>query len=66
MPLHHNYCKEGIIVIIQFGPFAFNLILWGLKFKINRSGIYFDKKCDLSTCEKTKDYNVFLSFSSYH
>ena len=41
---------------------AFNLILWRLKFKIKRSGIYFDEKCDLSTCGEIMDYNVLLSF----
>jgi hypothetical protein len=45
---------------------AFNLILQGLKFKIKISGIYFDEKCNLSTCGKIRDYNMLLSFSSYH
>jgi hypothetical protein len=45
---------------------AFNLILQGLKFKIKISGIYFDEKCNLSTCGETRDYNVLLSFSPYH
>jgi len=43
----------------------FNLILQGLKCKIKRSEIYFDEKCDLSTCVKTRDYNVLLSFYPY-
>jgi hypothetical protein len=49
----------------NFGPLAFNLILRGLKNKIKRLKIYFDKKCDLSTCMKTRDYNVLLSFYPY-
>jgi hypothetical protein len=44
---------------------AFNLILWSLKCKIKRSDIYFEEKCDLSACAKTKDYNVLLSFYHY-
>jgi CTP:phosphocholine cytidylyltransferase-like protein len=44
---------------------AFYLILQGLKCKIKRSEIYFDEKCDLSTCVKTRDYNVLLSFYHY-
>jgi hypothetical protein len=44
---------------------AFNLILQGLKCKIKKSEIYFDAKCNLSTCVKTRDYNVFLSFYLY-
>jgi hypothetical protein len=43
----------------------FNLILQGLKCKIKRSEIYFDEKYDLSTCVKTRDYNVLLSFYHY-
>jgi hypothetical protein len=43
----------------------FNLILQGLKCKIKRLEIYFDEKCDLSTCVKTRDYNVLLSFYPY-
>jgi hypothetical protein len=43
----------------------FNLILQGLKCKIKKSEIYFDEKCDLSTCVKTRDYNVLLSFYHY-
>jgi hypothetical protein len=34
-----------------------------LKFK--RSEIYFDEKCDLLTCMKTRDYNVLLLFYHY-
>ena len=45
---------------------AFDLILWGLKCKIKILKIYFDEKCDLSTCAKTRDYNVLLSFYPYH
>jgi hypothetical protein len=44
---------------------AFDLILQGLKCKIKRSEIYFDEKCDLSACVKTRDYNVLLSFYPY-
>ena len=43
----------------------FNLILQGLKCKIKISEIYFDEKCDLSTCVKIRDYNVLLSFYLY-
>jgi len=43
----------------------FNLILQGLKCKIKISEIYFDEKCDLSTCVKTRDYNILLSFYHY-
>jgi len=41
------------------------LLLGGLKCKIKILEIYFDEKCDLSTCAKTRDYNVFLSFYFY-
>jgi hypothetical protein len=34
-----------------------------LKFK--RSEIYFDEKCNLLTCMKTRDYNVLLLFYHY-
>jgi len=44
---------------------AFKLIFTGLKWKIKRSEIYFDEKCDLSTFVKIKDYNVLLSFYLY-
>jgi len=44
---------------------TFDLILRGLKRKIKRSEIYFDEKCDLSACTKTRDYNVLLSFHPY-
>ena len=44
---------------------VFNLILRGLKYKIKRSEIYFDEKCDLSACAKTTNYNVLLSFYPY-
>jgi len=44
---------------------TFNLILQGLKCKIKRSEIYFNKKYDLSTYVKTKDFNVFLSLYPY-
>jgi len=43
----------------------FNIILQGLKCKIKISEIYFDEKCDLATCVKTRDYNVLLSFYPY-
>jgi hypothetical protein len=36
------------------------------KCNIKISGIYFDEKCDLSTCAKTRDYSVLLSFYPYH
>jgi hypothetical protein len=45
---------------------VFNLILQRLKCKIKISKIYFDEKCDLSTCAKTRDYNMLLSFYPYH
>jgi Leucine-rich repeat (LRR) protein len=45
---------------------AFDLILRGLKCKIKRSWIYFDEKCDLSTCTKSRDYNVLLTLYPYH
>ena len=45
---------------------AFDLILWGLKCKIKISGIYFDEKCDLSTCTKSGDCNVLLTLYPYH
>jgi hypothetical protein len=32
---------------------------------MKRLGIYFDEKCDLSTCAENRDYNVFLSFYPY-
>jgi hypothetical protein len=41
------------------------LILQDLKCKIKRSEIYFNKKCNLLTCVKIKDYNVLLSFYFY-
>jgi hypothetical protein len=44
---------------------AFDLILRGLKRKIKRSEIYFNEKCDLSACTKTRDYNVLFSFYPY-
>jgi len=44
---------------------VFNLILQGLKCKIKISEIYFDEKCDLSACVKTRDYNVLLLFYHY-
>jgi hypothetical protein len=44
----------------------FNLILQGLKYKIKRLGIYFDEKYDMSTCAKTRDYDVLLPFYSYY
>jgi len=43
----------------------FNLILQDLKCKIKISEIYFNEKCDLSICVKTRDNNVLLSFYPY-
>ena len=40
-------------------------MLQGSKCKIKRLEIYFNEKCDLSTCAKTRDYNVLLSFYDY-
>jgi len=40
-------------------------MLQGSKDKIKRLEIYFNKKCDLSACAKTRDYNVLLSFYVY-
>ena len=57
--------KKNWMLWPNFGPLAFNLILQGLKCKIKISEIYFDKKCDLSTCVKIRDYNVLLSFYLY-
>jgi len=56
---HPPYCN------LIFTPWLFNLILQGLKCKIKISEIYFDEKYDLSTCVKTRDYNVLLSFYHY-
>jgi hypothetical protein len=44
---------------------TFNLILRDLKYKIKILEIYFNEKCDLSACVKTRDYNVLLSFYPY-
>ena len=41
------------------------LFLQDLKCKIKRLEIYFNKKSDLSTYIKIKDYNVLLSFYFY-
>ena len=54
-----------ISVVTQFWPIGFNLILQDLKCKIKITEIYFDEKCDLSTCVKTMDYNVLLLFYPY-
>jgi hypothetical protein len=44
---------------------TFNLILRDLKYKIKILEIYFNEKCDLSACVKTRDYNVLLPFYPY-
>jgi hypothetical protein len=54
------YCCNPILA-----HWLFNLILQGLKCKIKRLEIYFDEKCDLSTCVKIRDYNVLFSFYHY-
>jgi len=56
----YHICYNSILVY-----WFFNLILQSLKYKIKRSEIYFDEKCDLSTCMKTRDYNLFLSLYRY-
>jgi hypothetical protein len=64
--LQPKYCKEKATVVTQFWPVSFQFnFKRGLECKIKRSKIYFDKKCDLSTCAKTKYYNVLLSFYPY-
>jgi hypothetical protein len=62
-PLQPKYCKERATVVTQFWPVSFQFnFKRGLKCKIKRLKIYFDKKCDLSLARKLKTTMCFCHF----